>query len=101
MADADDLRTVGTGAGDEAADLAGADIERGEDAAARPLGELLRPRHSGARRLGARGFEALDRHVFFAAGRPFFAGSLGGSRVTRTTRRPGSRIATRSPSCTT
>src|SRR5579859_8281363 len=95
MADADDLRTGLGGARDEAAHLAGADIDGGDDAAARP-----RPRHqllagwwrAATCRVGHDGL--FRSHVFFAGRRPFFVCSFERSGVTRTTRRSGRRMST-------
>ena len=108
VSDADDLRLVGLDPGDEAAHLGGADIERGDQAAMRPMTWFGRSHHPPRLALGAlggwRGLPGIgfarphlvDRgHVFFAGRRPFLAigASFGGSGATRTTNRSGRRMS--------
>ena len=114
MADAENARLV-LDPRDEAADLCRADIDRRDDAAARP--HRSRTRRRTRRRgvavwgLAARGDAVQGRgatvlrgdllHVFFPEGRgfagaaSFAAGAALGGALTRTTSRSGSRMSTR------
>src|SRR5271166_3656120 len=103
MADAEDPRPVVLDPRDEAADLCGADVEGGDQTAARPNRRLARfglaidcglCRFTGAHRAG-RCF-IHGRHVLFAEGRPFLdaGASFGASGLTRRTSRSGRRTST-------
>ena len=101
VADADDARLVVLDPGDEAADLGGADIERGDQAAARPrrrdAPSPCRHRAAGGSRRLARAGSSM-RHVFFAGGRPFLAGVL--RRFGIDAARPAGRAGACRPICT-